>query len=153
LNAGRRRPKEDRDGRTGVKDEARRRSDACARKKVEAMLLGDGGDDALKLDGSQGAADTATRATAEGEVGERGAGRARLWREGVGVEALGCLPHRRMTVGDIGAQQDQRAGRDSVAAELVILGGRSRGEPGGRMQAQDFFYHSPGIAEAREIVE
>ncbi len=116
------------------------------------MALGHGGDDVLDLGGGEGAADTAARAAAEGEVGERRAGRARLGPEAVGIEALGCLPHARMAVGDVGAQQDQRPDGDSVAAELVILHGRSRGEPGGRVEAQDLLDHAPGVAEAREIV-
>src|SRR4029077_20084907 len=55
-------------------------------------------------------------------------------------------------LGAVGAQLYQRPGGDSVAAELVILHGRSRGEPGGRVEAQDLLDHAPGVAEAREII-
>src|SRR4029077_5840249 len=56
-------------------------------------------------------------------------------------------------LGAVGAQLYQRPGGDSVAAELVILHGRSRGEPGGRVEAQDLLDHTPGVAEAREIMD
>jgi hypothetical protein len=57
-----------------------------------------------------------------------------------------------MTVGDIGAQQDQGAGGDVITAELVIDRGTSRGERGGRVPTQHLLDHAPRVAETREVV-
>src|SRR4030095_6601822 len=113
---------------------------------------GDAGEKPRPLGDGEGAADTAARAAAERKVSERQAARARCWPEAVGIEAIGRLPHRGITVGDIGTQQDERAGPDPVAAALVVLEGRPRRAACGWVDAQDLLDHSSRVVEAREIV-
>ena len=60
---------------------------------------------------------------AEGEVGVAVAARRALGREALGIEAFGVFPEVGVAVGHVGAEEDERALRDVVAADLVVLSG------------------------------
>ena len=101
--------------------EASGRDDVGAREEAEPIALGHLDEDRLDLDGGEGASDAAARAAAEGEVGEGRAGGGARGHEAVGIEPLGLLPAGRVAMGDVRAHEDQGAGRDLVAAQLIIV--------------------------------
>src|SRR5437867_5417508 len=130
--------------------ETGRGNDAGTGQQHEPVTLGHVGDDELHLGGGEAAADAAAGATAKGEIREGRVGSRARGAEALGVEALGRFPDRRMTVGEVRAQQHERAGGDGVAAERVILDRCARGEPGRWIESEDLFDHSARVAEARE---
>src|SRR5437867_10602188 len=97
-------------GRAWAQREAGGGDDAYVAHQRQPVLLGHGHDDELHLGGGEGAADAVARASAEWEVSQ---GRARGrpgGREVIAVEDLGSIPDSWMAVGEVGGQQDDRAG-------------------------------------------
>ena len=97
--------------------------DGVAENQAGLPALGEGGQHEDALGPGETLADAQARSGAEGEIGKLGASRLRLWGPTVGVEALGVKPIARVAVHDVLAEEDRRAGRQDIAAHLVILYG------------------------------
>jgi hypothetical protein len=82
---------------------------------LEQHGRGDGG-----LERGEARSDSGARAGAEREVGVGVPGAFALRSEAGGVERLGVVPEVGMPVGGVLADDDERAGRDRVAADLLV---------------------------------
>ena len=85
--------------------------------------LRDGGDDEDELHHGKAVPDALTRTAAKREECERRALTLTIHVEAVGVEILGILPEPRVAMGDIWAQQHDRAGRNTVPTDDVLFDG------------------------------
>src|SRR5215207_7607598 len=95
--------------------------DDRAGREAQAPAARERGEDEHGLHPREALADAAALAAAEGEVGELRPRRLCLRREALGVEALGLRPEARVAVHHVLADEDERAARDEVAADLVVF--------------------------------
>ena len=97
-------------------------------------------------------ADADARAAAKGDEGELGAGGLGLGRPAVRVEAVGVGEEARVTVGDGGGNQHNRARRQHVASHGVVSQSAPPDGPGRWVQAHGLGDNAAGVSEARQVI-
>src|SRR5919204_3343665 len=129
------------------------RLDAMAGHELELVALEDPGDHDLHLHQAEVAADALVRPAGEGEprlprpLGDT------LRQPSVRVEAFRVRPEVGVMVADEGADQDLRAGRDVVAADLVVLLRHPRHQPDRRPDPQRLVDHAGEVLERARVLE
>src|SRR4051794_34213162 len=98
-------------------------------------------------------ADACAWPAAEREVGVRVPRPLALGAEPGWVERLRVLPELWVAVGDVLADRDERAGRDEVAADLVIGLGHAAERVGGGIQAHRFLERHRGPPEGGRVLD
>ena len=111
---------------------------AMPRHQMDSILAGDHHHDQQHLHHRHVDAHAQARAAAERVVGMPRPVLRSLRQESVGIEGLGVLPELGPAVAQVGAQQDGRAGRHLISANLVVMNRVARNHPDRRIQAQRF---------------
>ena len=141
------------DAAAGPQGRNRVRLDVLAGYELEAVSLDNHGDNQLGFHERELVADTLAGAAPERKIRIAGTLSDPLGRETFGLKAFGVVPKRGVAVGDIRAQDHQRAGRDRVAVNVIVISDTARQRPGRGIQPQGLLDDHPGVGQPWDVLD